>query len=71
MDSWLDATSALNHQFIADDISLLDDTLVRFPDVAGPGQLTDVYLLALAVAHDMRLVTLDKRIRPASGHRSD
>ena len=58
----LDATSDVNHQFIADDISLLDDTLVRFSDVAGPGQLTDVYLLALAVAHDMRLVTLDKRI---------
>lgn len=59
----LDATSDINHQFIADDISLLDDTLVRFPDVAGPAQLTDVYLLALAVAHDMRLVTLDKSIR--------
>ena len=35
---------------------------MRFPDVAGPGQLTDVYLLALAVAHDARLVTLDRRI---------
>ena len=58
----LDAASDINHQFIADDISLLDNTLVRFPDVAGPGQLTDVYLLALAVAHDMRLVTLDTRI---------
>ena len=69
----VDATSALNHQFIADDISLLDDTLVRFRDVAGPGQLTDVYLLALAVAHDMRLVTLDKRILlpPVAGATED
>ena len=58
----LDATSDINHQFIADDISLLDNTLVRFRDLAGPGQLTDVYLLALAVAHNMRLVTLDKRV---------
>ena len=58
----LDATSSQHHQFIADDISLLDSTLVRFPDVAGPSQLTDVYLLALAVAHDVRLVTLDRRI---------
>ena len=58
----LDATSDINHQFIADDISLLDDTLVRFPDVAGPGQLTDVYLLALAVVHGARLVTLDTHI---------
>ena len=58
----LDATSDINHQFIADDISLLDNTLVRFRDLGGPGQLTDVYLLALAVAHNMRLVTLDKRV---------
>ena len=58
----LDATSSQNHQFIADDISLLDDTLVRFGNLAGPRQLTDVYLLALAVAHDARLVTLDRRI---------
>ena len=69
----LDATSSQHHQFIADDISLLDDTLVRFRDLAGPGQLTDVYLLALAVAHDMRLVTLDKRIRltPVAGATDD
>ena len=58
----LDATSSRHHQFIADDISLLDDTLVRFRDVTGPRQLTDVYLLALAVKHDARLVTLDSRI---------
>ena len=58
----LEATSSQHHQFIADDISLLDDTLVRFRDLAGPGQLTDIYLLALAVAHDARLVTLDRRL---------
>ena len=57
-----DATSSQHHQFIADDISLLDDTLVRFRDLAGPRQLTDVYLLAVAVAHGARLVTLDRRI---------
>ena len=60
----LDATSSQHHQFIADDISLLDDALVHFRDLAGPRQLTDVYLLALAVAHDARLVTLDRRIPP-------
>ena len=58
----LDATSSQHHQFIADDISLLDDTLVRFQDLAGPRQLTDVYLLTLAIAHDARPVTLDRRI---------
>ena len=58
----LDATSSQDHQFIADDISLLDDTLVDSRHIAGHRQLTDVYLLALAVAHDARLVTLDSRI---------
>ncbi len=58
----LDATSTPYHQFIADDISLLDDTLVQYSDLSGHRQLTDVYLLALAVAHDARLVTLDAYI---------
>ena len=58
----LDATSSQHHQFIADDISLLDDALVDFRHIAGHRQLTDVYLLALAVAHGARLVTLDRRI---------
>lgn len=40
----LNATFSRNHRFIADDISLLDDTLVRFRAVVGPRQLTDVYL---------------------------
>ena len=58
----LDATSTQYHQFTADDVSLLDDTLVQFCDLPSHRQLTDVYLLALAVAHDARLVTLDMRI---------
>ncbi len=58
----LDATSSQDHQFIADDISLLDDALVYSQRIAGHRQLTDVYLLALAVAHDAQLVTLDRRI---------
>ena len=58
----LAATSTHYHQFIADDISLLDDSRVRFRDLSSHRQLTDVYLLALAVAHDARLVTLDTHI---------
>ncbi len=50
------------HRFIADDISLLDDALVDTGRISGHGQLTDIYLLALAVAHDARFVTLDTRI---------
>lgn len=56
------AVSTSNYQFIADDITLLDDTLVQYRDLSSYRQLTDVYLLALAVAHGARLVTLDTRI---------
>ena len=58
----LTATSAPQHQFIPDDVSLLDDTVVRFRHVSGHRQLTDIYLLALAVAHEAQLVTLDTHI---------
>ena len=57
-----------SHHFIADDISILDDTLVNASMISGHRQLTDVYLLALAVAHDARLVTLDTRISLNSVH---
>ena len=56
------AVSARGHQFLPDDISLLDETLVVHQDIGGPGQMTDVYLLALSVAHDARFVTLDTRV---------
>ncbi len=50
------------HQFLPDDVSLLDDSVVDRLQLLGPRQLTDVYLLALAVAHGVRLVTLDKSV---------
>ena len=56
------ATSAEFHQFIPDDISLLDETRVDVRKIQGHRQIADVYLLALAVAHDARLVTLDRHI---------
>ena len=56
------AISTPHHQFIPDDVSLLDDTVVRFRHLSGHRQLTDIYLLALAVAHDAQLVTLDTHI---------
>ena len=49
-----------SHDFWADDISILD---VLEPNRAiTPSQLTDVYLLGLAVHHGGRLATLDRRI---------
>ena len=56
------AASTLHHQFVADDISLLDDTAVDGDNLPGSGHITDIYLLALAVEHGARLVTLDKRV---------
>jgi toxin-antitoxin system PIN domain toxin len=60
------AVSAPEHQFIGDDVSILDGTLVEVSQLSGHRQLTDVYLLALAVAHDASLVTLDTRIPMAA-----
>ena len=56
------AVSTPYHQFISDDISILDETLVEVRHLTGHRQLTDAYLLALAVAHEARLVTLDTGI---------
>ena len=56
------AVSTPHHRFIADDVSLLDDTVVDRRRLSGPRQVTDVYLLALAVAHGARMVTLDKSV---------
>jgi toxin-antitoxin system PIN domain toxin len=50
------------HQFWPDDISLLDSRLIDSTRIHGPRQLTDIYLLALAVRHGGRLVTLDSAI---------
>ncbi len=57
-----EATSASRHLFIPDDVSLLDNDLVLWRELPGHRQLTDVYLLTLAVAHGARLVTLDTHI---------
>ena len=58
----LSAVSTRHHEFFADDISLLDDSAVDRERLLSPRQLTDVYLLALAVEHGACLVTLDKSI---------
>ena len=50
------------HSFWADDISLIDSKLVSPDEIATPAQVTDTYLLALAVAHGGALATLDRRL---------
>lgn len=51
-----------HHAFWPNDQSILDDTLVDRHRVHGPRQVTDITLLATAVAHDGRLATFDHAI---------
>lgn len=50
------------HDFWADELSLLDPAIFDATRLHGSKQITDVYLLALAVQHQGRLVTFDGRI---------
>jgi toxin-antitoxin system PIN domain toxin len=50
------------HEFWPDDISLLDPRYVDPAKLLKPGQITDTYLLALAMAHGGMLATLDRRL---------
>ena len=54
------------HRFLPDDVSLLDDSVVDRRSLLGHRQLTDTYLLALAVAHGARFVTVDTVVSLAS-----
>ena len=61
-----EATGNAAHQFWPDDVSLLDGDMVDGTFVHGPRQVTDVYLLALAVRHSGRFVTFDGAIAVAA-----
>jgi Predicted nucleic acid-binding protein, contains PIN domain len=56
------ATANDTHHFWPDDLSVLDEQVIDPTRVHGPRQLTDVYLLALAVKHKGRFVTFDNSI---------
>jgi len=62
LDRLATATATDLHEFWADDVSLLDDRLFDPARILGPRQITDLYLLALAVRHGGRLVTFDAAI---------
>jgi uncharacterized protein len=48
--------------FLPEAISLVDETRFNRNAMHGPKQLTDIYLLGLAVAHDVTLVTFNRNI---------
>jgi|SRR5580700_449648 toxin-antitoxin system PIN domain toxin len=51
-----------DHDFWPDDISIADAAVFDRSGILGPNQITDAYLLALAVKRAGRLVTLDQSI---------
>ena len=50
------------HAFWPDDISLLDTQVADSARIHGPRQITDLYLLALAVRHRGQFVTFDASV---------
>ena len=50
------------HVFWNDDLSLVDSDLVDVDQIMTPGQVTDSYLLALAVQNGGQLATFDRRL---------
>ena len=50
------------HAFWPDDVSILDGKVFDYDRLLGPRQITDVYLLALAVKNGGRLVTFDRGV---------
>jgi predicted nucleic acid-binding protein len=54
------------HEFWPDDLSLVGDDVVDLSLAAKSDELTDTYLLALAVRHNGMLASFDRRLRTAS-----
>lgn len=57
-----EARSLPGHRFWADEISLFSSPHVAMASIAGYRQVTDTYLLALAVHNGGRLATFDRRL---------
>jgi toxin-antitoxin system PIN domain toxin len=62
MERLAEATASAAHVFWPDDISLSDKRVADPMRIHGPRQLTDAYLLALAVRHKGRFVTFDESV---------
>lgn len=63
-----DARADGRHAFWSCDVSALDAFIIDRDRVHGPRQVTDAYLLALAVAHGGRLVTFDRSVPMSAVH---
>ena len=57
-----EATRSPYHEFWPDDVSLLEPRVADASRIHGPRQLTDLYLLALAVSRGGRFATFDSSV---------
>lgn len=57
---------AVDHEFWPDDVSMLDETIVDFSRLHGHRQVTDAYLLALAVRHGGAIASFDTALPVAA-----
>ena len=64
------AEASRNHEFWADDLPLSALSASIRRRLQGPKQITDAYLLALALHHNAKLVTFDRRIEALAGEGS-
>ena len=56
------ATRSPEHVFWSDDVSLLEPRVADATHIHGPRQLTDLYLLALAIHRSGRFATFDSSV---------
>ena len=63
-------TSSGGHQFWEDSLTLRDPAVIDPALVGGARQVTDVYLLALAVGRDGRLASFDRRLNLSAVRRA-
>lgn len=59
-----EASLSPEHEFWPANISLLDASRFDWTRILGHRQVTDIYLLSLALHYEGRFVTLDRRITP-------
>lgn len=60
------ATAGEHHRFWPCELSLLDERRIDPTRIHGPRQVTDAYLLALAVSKGGRFVTFDDSVPPSA-----
>lgn len=68
LDMLAEATRSKQHRFWPCEVSVSDPEVIRRSMVLGPKQITDLYLLALAVANSGRFATLDASVSRNAVH---